>query len=1036
MVARHEMEGTLRNRLSRLTRLAGRMRALARAPAVRIIRPVPHRALFAGRKLLVRCRTCAGFLAALVVAGSAFAQEERDDRRIPITGDRLSGVVLPIEPLHAPIRFAASRGWSWTIDDTKRLLLQGDVSVSVGPHTFVASEAVVWLNRLPSADGLVNQIAVYFPTLDDPQKRAGLSVAGANVLITGSARGEVSLAVTVLENEPAPASSTLLSAHKRLAEHLRGLGARTPSLATGPQAEAPVPPALPDPVPGGDPFPASPAFAGPATIELPPVDQGPLPIFTPEGRFSFSSESLTIDEQEDLIIAQGGLIIEYHGLDRDGAEMSLLLTAHRGVVFLREGVVAGVRQQMQSFDETQVAGIYLEGDVVATDGSYTLRGQQIYYDLNTKQAIALDAVLRTYARDFNRPVYARAKEMRQISANQWTAEKSTVSMSEFFTPHIALGTGHVTVTKDPEGRAEGGKTRYDAVHNTLRANGMPFFYWPKFSGTTDRLPLRAIQTGYRENDGVRVETIWDFFGLTGLEPQPGIDVTLKLNGYSERGGGVGTDFKYAVGPHNGLVDLYGMYDQGTDKTSGGLEVEPEDELRGAAIAEHTTRLSRYWTLQGQLSAISDDTFVSAWRREDFTDRREFETSLYLKRQRNNTAFDILTKYDLNGFISNDAILASRGYLVDKVPEITYRRYGDSLFADNFTYSSEYRVSRMRLVLPDKTPAEIGVREGAFGIGPDDDISAALRDRGYRTAFVSRADTRHELAYPRTLGIFEFTPYIAARGTAYLDDEFSAFSSDSDEMRLFGSTGLRIRTTFQRIYDGVESRLFDLHRVRHLIEPYAHMWYGYATVADDDLPVYDQDVEPLGATEAIKLGVRNVFQTQRGGPGRWRSVDFLTLDTGLVVNGDDANRRHPVPQFFDWRPEYSTFGDHVYGTAQWLFSDTLALMGTAIWDLDADEIARSSAGIQISHSPVLSTFIEYRYLNASENELLDVGWEYLITPKYRLALVPSYDLRAEDFRSLTASLRRRLPDVDLIVEVTYDQILDETSVSASLGRTTF
>lgn len=968
---------------------------------------------------------------ALACGSIASAQE----RQIAITGDRLSGVVLPIEPVTGAITISAARGWSWAVDDTRRLLLEGDVAITIGRHNFVAQEAVVWLNRLPSADGLINQIAIYFPAVDDPTKRAGLGVTGRQLLVTGSARGDVSLTTVVLEEQEPPSSTLLREAEKRLAAHITSLQNDSVTLMSAPQADTPR--QVPDPelVPGGDPLPPAEIFppAGPATLELPPTQAGPIPLFSPDGRIAFNAQELVIEEKDDTVIAQGDIVIEYAGLDPQGQPMRLTLTAHRGVIFLQPGVLASMRDRAADLKATEVQGIYLEGSVIATDGNYTLRAERIYYDVIHQQAAVVDAILRTYSRTANRAFYARAQEMRQVAADQWTAKKARISTSEFFTPHLAVGAQSVTVTSNPEVNDQ---IHVDSRGNTLRANGTPFFYWPRFAGTLSDVPLRSIETGYRDNDGARLETTWDFFGLTGIEKPSGVDMALKIDGYTERGAGLGTEFAYQTGPHSGLLDLYGLYDEGIDKTASGLNVDPEDEFRGLALAEHTSRLGRYWTLQAQGSYISDDTFITAWRREDFSERREYESSIYLKRQKGNSALDALLKYDFNDAIHNDSILASRSYLVDKVPELTYRRYGDSLFDDNFTYSSEYRATRMRLVLPDGTPESLGVPGAAFGLAADDDISAALRAEGYRTAFVSRADTRHELAMPKTLGILEVTPFVTGRFTGYMDDEFEAYSSDSDEMRMFGAAGVRAKTSFQRIANGVESRVFDLHRLRHLLEPHMTAWYGYSNVAGDDLPVYDAEVEGVDGTEAVKLGVRNVLQTQRGGPGRWRSVDFLSIDTGIVFNGSDANQKYPTPQFFDYRPEYSVFGDHVYGTGTWLFSDTLSFAGSGTWDLEADDLARGSVGTEIIHSPIFSSYIEYRVLTASDNELLDIGWDYRVTRKYRLSLVPSYDLRADEFRAVSVSVRRRLPDVDFIVRIEYDQILDETSFSASLGRTAF
>ena len=79
------------------------------------------------------------------------------------------------------------------------------------------------------------------------------------------------------------------------------------------------------------------------------------------------------------------------------------------------------------------------------------------------------------------------------------------------------------------------------------------------------------------------------------------------------------------------------------------------------------------------------------------------------------------------------------------------------------------------------------------------------------------------------------------------------------------------------------------------------------MSDEDLPAYDLAVESLGSGTVFRVGLRNTWQTQRGGPGHWRSVDFLVIDTNLVLNSGDINKESPTPQYFEYRPEYSQFG---------------------------------------------------------------------------------------------------------------------------------
>ena len=102
-----------------------------------------------------------------------------------------------------------------------------------------------------------------------------------------------------------------------------------------------------------------------------------------------------------------------------------------------------------------------------------------------------------------------------------------------------------------------------------------------------------------------------------------------------------------------------------------------------------------------------------WRQDDFETRSEYETSLYLNGLSENTAFTALLKYDLNDFISNSYLLASKGYVVDKLPEVAYRRYGDNLF-DVVTWTQQWSASVMQLRPTSGTPNSLGVPVGVWG----------------------------------------------------------------------------------------------------------------------------------------------------------------------------------------------------------------------------------------------------------------------------------------------------------------------------------
>ncbi|MCI0363532.1 MAG: LPS assembly protein LptD [Phycisphaerales bacterium] len=948
-----------------------------------------------------------------------------------VAGHCLDGCVFPQAAIEHDAQIRALRAWGWSVDGTKRLWLEGDVQIRLGSYAFSAAQAAIWTNRLHDGDGTINQIAVFFDQVENTGQGA-LAAGGRDLLVTASTRGDVQLNVALLNEFEPPENEIVGQGEARLARFIQDSRARPHGELSRNQASSHLE------VRSGDNSPAEDEDDGaPDQATLLPETGNEVPwTGDPEGEVRYLADKLEISqgEQETTIIAIGSIVVESIS-QRESDEISQLsLTAERAVIFadpIRFDAAAG------RVDTRAVRGIYLEGAVTATAerGTYAIRAPHVYYDFRQQRAIMLNALLRIQPREIRLPVMARAQEMRQLAENQWQARELTVSTSEFHTPHLAIGADRMTITEIPGDGVSDGRTHFDSQDNTLRVGGVPIFYWPRFRGDVEDVPLKSIEIGSSSDDGARFLTAWNLFALAGKEAPEGVEADLLVDGFTKRGAAVGLDLRYDTPQNLGQIDLYGMYDDGIDRTSSGLDVDPDDKFRGVALLEHQSKLGPEWLFQAQGSYISDGTFISSWREDDFNERREYETSLYLKHQRDNSALTLLGKYALNDFISNSYLLASREYSVDKVPELTYRRYGDSLFGELLTYSMENRLTRMRMVFQDTTPAQIGVPGAAFGIPDNASISAALFATGLRENWVNRVDSRHELALPIHAGPFNFVPFVVGRFTGY-DDDFQDFSSDADEIRWFGAAGVRANTQWQRVDNAAESRLFDIHRMRHLIEPYVTFWSADSTVDQDALPVFDQQVEPLAEGEALQIGLRNTWQTQRGGPGHWRSVDVFTFDASVVFDSEGRPNQSPTPQFFEYWPEYSQFGDHVRAVGMWLLSDHVTVAGEATYVLEDDILARGSIGAELRHSPLLSTYVEYRFIDAGDSELLAVGWNYQLTPKYRIAIVPQYDFREQDFRSLDARLTRSFPDFNFTLRVKYDQIRDDTIFGAMLELVEF
>ena len=121
-------------------------------------------------------------------------------------------------------------------------------------------------------------------------------------------------------------------------------------------------------------------------------------------------------------------------------------------------------------------------------------------------------------------------------------------------------------------------------------------------------------------------------------------------------------------------------------------------------------------------------------------------------------------------------------------------------------------------------------------------------------------------------------------------------------------------------------MFDLHRLRHIVEPAVTLWHASSNVTQGALPVYDPRVEGINTGTAARFGLKQTWQTYRGGPGRWRSVDVFVLNTDYVWASSDSDRTSPIGRWVDARPEYSVLGEYFTADALWQTTDALAMTG--------------------------------------------------------------------------------------------------------------
>jgi len=1003
------------------------------------------------------------------MAGSAAARPQPQPTEPPlspsrsvdpssITGRTFSGLRLPVSETPGKIEFLGARVHTWTETDragpgprevsasVQRLFLTGDVRVRLGSYEFTADRAAVWAAKLdpsdPQAAPDVWQVWVYLDRAVTSATPSGISIAGDRMPIQGLIKAPQGLqlrADRVFQGRPS--DPLLTTAETTLAQRLRRM-----VIGQDPPPQSPedllrqgreVPPLTPDvivtPIPGEDP-----SLIAQAARRLPPA-QRDAPIFPKGGEFTFISGGdieIVSGAEENAVIFSGGITVQYWDREQDKTHQ---ISAGRAVVFLDPGPLTREIPQLVKSPQEHVRGIYLEGDVVAQiagdQGRYTLRAPRVFYSVRDDRALLIDAVFWTFDAKLGLPLYVRAKSISQESRNEFRATSARLSTSSFAEPDFSIGASTVTITRreTPEGD---GRLWVDARDITLRGGDLPFFYWPILRGEPRDIPLRDLRFEGTTGSGGAVKTTWNAYSLLGLDAPSGNSADVLLDWYFDRGPAVGADLSWrGQGSAGGLFAYSLPSDTGTDVLPTGVKKDFDGEFRGIVMGQHRAMLDDEWTLFAEGAYISDETFVPAFFHPLARERREFTSAVYLRRLRQNTALVVLGQTNFNDFIANEYLLQSPGYTVTRYPDISYTRLADDVLSQYpglLSYSSEFRISQMRLNFPQITPEDIGFRTGrslaAFGIAPTVPFDDALRARGLSESPVTRFDTRHELNMPLALGPVNVTPFLVGRFTGY-DEDFSDYSPDADQRyRFWGSAGVTASTEIHRIDNSVQSRFFDLHRIRHIIRPGATLWLAGSSIDRTDLPVYDDEVESLAEGTAVQLSLDQTWQTQRGGPGRWRSVDFFRLNSELVISSDDTDRRTPIGRYFEYRPELSSLGG-TYGTleAALQLTEVLGIGGHTIYDFTLSQPARTDVGLTIEQRPDLSAFIDLRYINALDQTSLIFGTSYQLTPKYSLAASANYDTNEGLLQSVATEVRRRFPAVVLGVGYAYNNISGESSL---------
>ena len=927
-----------------------------------------------------------------------------------------TSVSQPVPDWRDPVRIAADTIRSWKQDELEIVLLKGNAYVAQGMTRIRASQAVLWIHA------------------QKPGGSTTLEIYAEDEVRVRGVREQLNL------DEYFERLHTSGKIDRRAKRKLSGsalddpLYRRAEAQRIGVWSESPILQA---------------AYEQPsASAATGPVQGRRVRVF-PRSSLPFQSATVNVSDRQQVLVFTGGINLIIDNVRGIG---TVDILADHMVLWTPSLWTQQIAQQETTQPHDVPLEVYLEGNVVIRQGQRMFEATEAYYDITHHVAVANNAQIETYSEKLGASIFLRARKLRQTAKDRFVAEQAQLTPSRFPDPTYELRIDRATLEDfpsvgllrdqpparlgdSPPGRSP--RRRITAANSTLLFEQIPLLYWPYIEGSIEDIntPLRSVRLGQSRTFGTEILTSWDLFRLLGWAQPENLNWGVNLDYLSNRGPAFGSELNYRGdellgigGPYWGATESYWIHDTGKDRLGGARRnTEPERKNRGRYLLRHRQQLHEDMMLALEFAWISDINFLEEYFEREWEEGKDQETSIYLKKQRDNWAWSIITRGRILDFVTT----------TDWLPRLDHYWIGEPLFG-HLSYFTHSSLAYMDLLGQDRSLGDIA---------PFSDPPAIVG---------SRLDTSHELDWPFSVGSVRVVPYLVGRLSSW-----SRTIDNGDETRLYGAVGTRATMPLWRVYPEVESQLLNLHGLAHKILFRLDYFLAESNVDFSSLPEYDEldedsqqafrqrftfrDYTSLGTlfppeldprlfavrtgllthTEAIddlhivRFGVRQRLQTKRGIPGARRVIDWMVLDLGAAL----------FPQA-DRDNFGETFGQLNYDY-QWHVGDRTSILSDGWFDTFGNGPRVWNLGVWLERPPRGSIYVGYTSLEPISSRVARASYDYYMSPKWVSSLSTSYDFG--ESRNLGQALVLTRIGADLIFRLglTFNPLRDDFGVGVAL-----
>ena len=942
-------------------------------------------------------------------------------------------------PISESLAISAAKAWTWQDSQTSVAQFDGPVEIELDRVHMSADSAVIWIT--PSTTGITEMQQVEIALVGNAVlKREDARRSGERLFVTAIVRGAIR--VTSQDRLARDRSSEVPFQTAARMRDESGSNIRTEHGRWR----------LPRPSPVLEAAPPAEAEGAPQSISTEVRMQAGV------------TEQHRMPDGTMAIIANKGLTITI----RRGQDQLTQLIADRGVLFTDVKHVDPQSAESLGQMQNAVQSVYLEGDVriLYTPKStrrpdVQLEANQVFYEITTDRAVLTNAVMHTMDPTNKIPIVIRAQTIKQLSQDEqqtrreFRAERSLLTTSTFATPSIALAADRAYIKQyDNSDDWYGTRTSFSGRNTTMQFWGTPVFWLPYSGGSvSDRgFPLRSLDIGSSDRFGFFTKSQWGFFETIGREPPRDLELSYRADYLSSRGPAGGVDATYhggyvlettkQPGSFEGDLSTYMLYDRGTDlfganRADVNYDQRNGNDFRGRIKWQHQQFLPDDWQVQMRYSYLSDPGFLEEYYPDDYHGIEPQDLSFYLKHQRDTEAITLLVQAQPNGFVTTQEY-AQENFETERMPEVGYYRIGEG-FADNaLTFYSANSASRLHFQESHANNTELGIYNWNNQNFPEGIPAEGITGR--TSQYVDRGDFRQEVTYPVMIDKFRVMPYVMGRFTSYSDSP-----SDDAVNRSLAGGGVRMTTAFWKVDDFAQSDIWDIHRVRHVMEPELNIFSSVTNTQPEDVFVFDEPVDNISDVSGTQIAMHQKWQTKRGAPDKMQNVDFFTWDTeanfffhkndqSLLTNSlseTDPNPTHFRGLFFPSAPETSITRNSINNDEAWRISDSTALLSDQEYNLEGGGMATGSVGMAVRRGDRTTYYVGERYINELNSNIASFLINYELSTKYSLGFGQSYDFGSSGSVTDSASIIRRFDVFYVAASITHNSISGESGFFITL-----